>query len=616
MNFLNQFSKNKLLKITILMSVICFFGVNIISSNLLKSFRFDMTSNNLFSLTEGTKNLISNLKEPIHLRLFMSSSIVELAPQLSNYANRVESILNAYENISNGKITLEIIDPKPFSDEEDRAVGMGVSAFGGSSSNDPMYFGLAATNSTTGQKNINVFSPDREPFLEYDITRLIAELAQTKKPLIAILDKLGLEANSRVGKPEQQVLAQMKTLFDVQFLEDSQTELPKNTKVLMLINPKYLSDNTMFMIDQWILNGGSTLIFLDPYAETEMGLNPGMPALNPRSDLKKIINAWGIEFDNKKSIADPKFALRTVRNIKGRQVEVSNYPWIQVGNEGMNQKEAVLAQLSSIVLTNAGSFIVKDKEISFEPLLTASQFAGMVDADKAGNPQEDPRKLLKDLKTSNEKIIISGWLRDNLNSAFPEGLKDKKGVTKSIKKSNVLLVGDADMLMDRNWLTKQNLVGQEIATAFANNGDFVLNVVENMIGGSVLSDLRGKGISWRPFLKIAELERKAEEKFLSKEQALAEKLGKMELKIQELTKNNKSEKDVLSPETIKAIEGFKLEMMSTRAELRTVKFNLRSDVENLKSWIMFINIGLLPTLIAALALLIAIRKPKSARNLN
>ena len=612
MNFL----KNKLLKITILMSIICFFGINIIANNILKSYRIDLTSNGLFSLTEGTKKLISSLKEPIHLRLFMSSSIVELAPQLSNYANRVESILNTYKNISNGKITLEIIDPKPFSDAEDRAVGMGVSAFGGSSSNDPMYFGLAATNSTTGQKNINVFSPDREPFLEYDITRLIAELAQTKKPLIAILDKLGIEANSRVGKPEQQVLTQMKTLFDVQFLEDSQTILPKNTKLLMLINPKYLSEDTMFMIDQWILNGGSTLIFLDPYAETELGLNPGMPALNPRSDLKKIIDAWGIEFDNKRSIADPKFALRTVRNIKGKQVEVSNYPWIQVGKEGMNQKEAVLAQLSSIVLTNAGSFIVKDNNISFEPLLTASQFAGMVDADKAGNPQEDPRELLKDLKISNKKIIISGWLRDNLNSAFPNGLKDKKGITKSMEKSNVLLVGDADMLMDRNWLTKQNLVGQEIATAFANNGDFVLNVVENMIGGNALSDLRGKGISWRPFLKIAELERRAEEKFLSKEQSLAEKLGKMEIKIQELTKNNESEKDVLSPETIKAIEGFKLEMMNTRAELRTVKFNLRSDVENLKSGIMFINIGLLPTLVAALALFIALRKPKSARDLN
>ena len=107
MNFLKTFSKNKLLKIAIFMSIISFFGINIISNNILKSFRFDMTSNNLFSLTKGTKNLISNLKEPIHLRLFMSSSIVKLAPQLSNYANRVESILNAYENISNGKITLE-----------------------------------------------------------------------------------------------------------------------------------------------------------------------------------------------------------------------------------------------------------------------------------------------------------------------------------------------------------------------------------------------------------------------------------------------------------------------------------------------------------------------------
>ena len=151
-------------------------------------------------------------------------------------------------------------------------------------------------------------------------------------------------------------------------------------------------------------------------------------------------------------------------------------------------------------------------------------------------------------------------------------------------------------------------------SAFANNGDFILNVIENMIGGAVLSDLRGKGISWKPFVKISELERKAEEKFLSEEQALAEKLGKMENKIQQLTKNNENESDVLSPQTIKAIEGFKSEMMTTRAELRNVKFNLRRDVENLKSTIMFINIGLLPTIVAALALLIALRRPRNMNN--
>jgi ABC-type uncharacterized transport system involved in gliding motility auxiliary subunit len=166
------------------------------------------------------------------------------------------------------------------------------------------------------------------------------------------------------------------------------------------------------------------------------------------------------------------------------------------------------------------------------------------------------------------------------------------------------------MLMDRNWLTKQNLLGQEIVSAFANNGDFVLNVVENMIGGSFLSEIRGKGISWKPFTKIVELEKSAEEKFLSKERELVSKLEKMENKIQSLTKKNNNESDVISPETIKAIDGFKSEMMTTRAELRNVKFQLRSDVDNLKTKIMFINIGLIPILIAGLVLIIAIRRPK------
>ena len=148
MSLLNL-NKNVFTKLSIILSLVCFFAINIISNNSLKNFTIDVTSSKLYSVSDGTKNLISNLKEPIHLRLFMSSNLVKLAPQLSTYANRVESVLNAYANMSNGKITLELIDPKPFSDQEDRAVGMGISPFGGSSSNDPVYFGLAATNSTT-----------------------------------------------------------------------------------------------------------------------------------------------------------------------------------------------------------------------------------------------------------------------------------------------------------------------------------------------------------------------------------------------------------------------------------------------------------------------------------
>ena len=207
-------------------------------------------------------------------------------------------------------------------------------------------------------------------------------------------------------------------MYDVNYIDDETIELPENTKILILINPKYLNDEKLFMIEQWILSGGSTLIFLDPYAETEVGMNPGMPALNPRSDLKKLIDIWNIEFDNKRSVADPKFALRTVRNIKGREVEVANYPWIQITKEGINQNEGVLAQLSSIILTNSGSFKVKNDKTTLPFLLTASEFSGLVDADKAGNQEGDPRELIKDLKTSNEKQILAGWLRTDLNQLF------------------------------------------------------------------------------------------------------------------------------------------------------------------------------------------------------
>ena len=160
------------------------------------------------------------------------------------------------------------------------------------------------------------------------------------------------------------------------------------------------------------------------------------------------------------------------------------------------------------------------------------------------------------------------------------------------------------MLMDRNWLTQRG--------AFANNGDFILNVIEKMIGGSALSDLRGKSTSYRPFDKIIALEKIAEEKFLLEEQQLAEKLKGMEDKIRSLTQNNEDDIDILSPETIEAIDGFKAEMMSTRSQLRSVKFDLRRDVENLKKWVIAFNVAILPVIFAGLALIISFRRKKSS----
>ena len=603
MNLINNIKSKNIIKLSVFLSILIFFSINVITNNILSSARVDFTENNLYSLSNGTMSLLKDLKEPIHIRLFVSSNLVKDVPQLSTYANRVETILQTYSNISNGKITLEIIDPKPFSDAEDRAVGMGINSFNATEMSDALYFGLAATNSTIGQKNIPIFSPERETFLEYDLTSLISDLSQIEKPVVSIIDNLGLDADTRIGKPEQQILKQMKEMFQVKKIDENSNELNKNTKVLMIIHPKFLSDETLYMIDQWILKGGATLIFLDPYAETEISRQQGMPPMNPRSNLKKLLDTWGIKFDDKKAVLDSEFGFRISRNINGRDIQVTNYPWLNIRGEGLNKNESSLSNLSTIVMTTAGSFELIDDKSVLEPIIISSQKSGLGDAQKAGDPKGDPRDLLPNIKSDNKNLTVAGWVKSNLNTSFRDKKnKDSDQLLKSSKKSNILLVADVDMLMDRNWLTQRG--------AFANNGDFVLNVMEKMVGGNALSDLRGKSTSWRPFEKIIALEKIAEEKFLIEEQMLAKKLKGMEDKIRNLTQNNDEDSDVLSPETIKAIDGFKTEMMTTRSQLRNVKFDLRRDVETLKKWIISINVAILPIIFAGFALILSLRRKR------
>jgi ABC-type uncharacterized transport system involved in gliding motility auxiliary subunit len=371
----------------------------------------------------------------------------------------------------------------------------------------------------------------------------------------------------------------------------------------MIIHPKFLSDETLYMIDQWILNGGATLIFLDPYAETEISRQPGMPPMNPRSNLKKLLDTWGIKFDNKKAVLDSEFGFRISRNINGRDIQVTNYPWLNIRGQGLNKNESSLSNLSTIVMTTAGSFELANDDSVLEPIIISSQKSGLGDAQKAGDPKGDPRDLLPNIKSDNKNLTVAGWVKSNLGTSFSDKTnKDDNQLSKSSKKSNILLVADADMLMDRNWLTQRG--------AFANNGDFVLNVLEKMVGGNALSDLRGKSTSWRPFEKIIALEKIAEEKFLIEEQMLAKKLKGMEDQIRNLTQNNDEDSDVLSPETIKAIDGFKTEMMSTRSQLRSVKFDLRRDVEMLKKWVISVNVAILPIIFAGLALIISLRRKR------
>ncbi len=603
----------RLVLVAAALGAIVFGAVNIISAQLLRGARIDLTQQKLFSLSQGTRTLIGQVQEPIRFRFFMSSGLTKEAPQLAAFSARLRSTLDAYVAGSNGKIILETIDPKPYSEEEDRAVAFGISPIR-SATGDRMFFGLAATNSTDGKATIASFSPDREAFLEYDLTRLVSELGRRGKPVVALIDGLGLSGNPQMGAREQQVLTQMKQFFDVAPVEGDVENLPENTRVLMVVHPQKLSEKTLYAIDQWTLGGGATLVFVDPHAENQAGPR-GQPAADSASDFARLFTAWGVGFDKTRTVADPNFALQTERVIDGRPTPMINLPWLALRNEGLQKDEAILAQLAAIVVTSAGSFEAKKDGVTLRPLLTGSAGAGTLPIEETKERTADLRKLLASIERKDAPPIVAGRLNGAIESAFPakpEG-SSRTGdhVGKATKPLNVILVGDVDMLMDRNWVQRRNVMGSEMSQAFANNGDFVINAVEQMIGGSALADLRGRGVSWRPFERIQRMEAEADQRFRAKEQALQQKLKETEQKLSELGRGGKEgTNEVLTPQQLETIEKFKSELLGVREELRETQFALRSDVDRLKQMITAINVAGVPLLAGLIALFFAFRRSR------
>jgi ABC-type uncharacterized transport system involved in gliding motility auxiliary subunit len=631
--------------IAAVLGAVVFVCLNIVSAQVFRNTRADLTQQHLYSLSQGTRTMLADLKEPVRFRLFMSSGLTKQAPQLAAFAERVRALLDSYTAAAKGNIILEVIDPRPFSEEEDRAVAFGIDGFTGVGG-ERLFFGLAATNSTTGRSTIRVFAPDREAFLEYDLTRLVSELGRRGKPVVALLDGLGLAGNPMMRLPEQQTLSQMKQFFDVQPISGDVEKLPDETRVLMVVHPQDLSEKTLFTIDQWVMAGNATMIFVDPFAENQVGPR-GMPPPNSTSNLEPLFKAWGVKFDTTRAIGDPDYALQTERNVGGRPVASQNLPWMALRGDALARDEAILAQLSAVVMTTAGAFETTKDGVTLRPLVRASSAAVTLDAALAGDRSGDPRRLLVGLTKAPKPPILAARLTGSLDSAYPDGLKkeqkkpedeakadEKKPdeakpeaakadeakkdeakpadniLKKSAKPANVILIGDADMLMDRNWIQTHSLFGQQVAQAFANNGDFVINAIEQMAGGAVLSDLRGRGVSWRPFELIQRMEAEADGRFRAKEQELTTQLRDTEQKLSQLPKAAEGSNDVLTPEQAKAIEGFRTQLLAIRSQLRDVQFALRRDVDNLKNLITALNVGAVPVTVGCIALAFGLRRPR------
>ena len=301
----------------LVLAVVFLVGVALVT--LLPAARMDLTQNRLYTLSEGTQKIVGTIPEPVNVYLFFSDKATADLPQLRTYAGRVREMLEEFASRSEGKLKLRVIDPLPFSEEEDRATAFGLRPINLGNDADPIYFGIAATNSVGDDEIIPFLDPAKESFLEYDLARLVYALANPKKPVVGLLSTLpmtaGFDPMTQQIRQAWVVADQLRQLFDLRMLEPGLEKVADDIQVLMLVHPKNLPDATLYAIDQFILGGGRAVIFADPWAE----MDPGDPAdpmagvagggAGRASNLDKPLDACGLS--ESQSRRDRRVALST-----------------------------------------------------------------------------------------------------------------------------------------------------------------------------------------------------------------------------------------------------------------------------------------------------------------
>ena len=587
---------------------VLFVAAVLLSGLLLRGARLDLTQNRLYTLSDGTKHIIDGIDEPIHLYFFYSQTTARAVPGLDTYATRVRELLEEIAARSHGKVILETIDPLPFSEAEDRAAGYGLTAVPVGAGGDSLYFGLAGTNATDGQVSIPIFQPDKETFLEYDVAKLMSSLATEKRPVVGILSSLdmgpGFDPQTRSVRNGRVIDDQLRQLFDVRKVDPGIGMIDDAIDLLVLVHPKNLSDDALYAVDQFVLRGGHVMVFVDPDAEAEAvapDTDPSTAMMQSRaSDLPRLFKAWGVHYDPSRVVLDANLALHTQSSADARPER--HLAVLGLRQPNMNQDDVISAQLESVNLSTSGYFeLAEGATTKMESLAQSSDNASTVASDRL-RFLPDPSSLFNDFTPTGTRYVLAARLTGPVKSAFPEHKEDGH-LAESKGDVNIVLFADTDMLNDRLWVQVQNFFGQRIYNAFANNGDFVINAVDNLIGSSDLIAVRTRATSARPFTTVETLKRQADDRFRSKEQEQQAELTQTEQKLQELeSSKGEGSEAILSDEQRAEIERFRSEKLRVRKELRQVRRQLDADIETLGAKLKFINIIGVPLLVTLVAI--------------
>ena len=640
----------------VMLAIILLFAVNILASRTLGPLRIDLTENRLFTLSEGTHNILASLDEPVTLRLYLSRRELERVPGIGGYADRVRALLDEYERLADGKLTLQVIDPEPFSEEEDRAVGYGLRGVPLGLDEGSFYFGLVGTSSVDDEEVIPFFAAEREEFLEYDVTKLVHNLTTPQQKIVGLLSSLPIEgqgpqmqpAFGGMGAPPWMVVEQIRQLFELRPLHPQLEAIPDDIDILMLVHPQALPRAALYAIDQYVLRGGRVVAFVDPYSEAQQDAMAGglmQPAASRRSEIDELLSAWGATLGDD-VVGDLDRALK-VRMEQGGRITTFDYPvWMNVTPETFDQADIVTGNLGNLGFGTPGYLhAAEDATTTFTPLVTTTPRAAQFTTAEIAAVTTDPRDLLDAYSPQDRAYTLVARLSGKVRTAFPDGrpLAEESGeedsgeegnepaaegeagsdaasnaghLPESTEDAQIIIVADADMLADRFWVVVEEFLGARIAIPSAANSSLVVNALDNLTGSGDLISVRNRGTFTRPFTRVVALEQQAERAFRAKEEELIAELEETERRLAELEEGNQGNDNLILTDAQRdELVRFRQERVRIRKELREVRRQLRADIAALESRVKFANIALVPILIGISGLiagLVRLRRRRAA----
>ena len=592
----------------LLVIALAFLAFNMLSRVGLSDWRLDLTEQKLYTISAGTEKVLAEIEQPVELYFFYSDQASKDLPSLRNYAKRVEEMLKAYERAADGKLKLHIVDPQPFSAEEDQATEFGLQAIPLNSSGDKLYFGLAGRVGDGVPQAIPVFSLDQEEFLEYDLSRLVQSLAKPERPVVGVLSGLplngGFDMQTRQPSQPWMVMEEIRQQFQIESLKAGIDQIPEKVSVLLLVHPKDLPEQTLYAIDQFVLRGGKLLAFVDPYSEIDSGMPmPGDEAASKTSDLPALFKAWGVQLLPDQVVTDGAYAMAL--SMGEGQRAVRHAAFLSLPRAALDQSDVSTAGLETLTLASAGILQpLASAKSHFTPLLQSSVYAMPVDSKRLALLQ-NPEELIRELQPTGQRYAMAARISGPAETAFANGIEGRKDGLKHADNINVIVVADTDLLSDRMWVHVQDYFGQRMPQPWADNASFAINALDNLSGSDALISVRSRGRFSRPFEVVDALQRTAEVKFREQEAELQQRLAATEQQLASLQQSeDPAQSPQLTPEQQATLQQFMAEKVRIRKELRDVRFQLNADIDALGRSLKLVNIALMPLLLTVGVLLL------------